>query len=198
MFSKLKANVFFAVFTILLCFALLTTTTMALFTDSTTPIVARVNAGNMDIDLLQADEDGNYVSIKDGEGDVFGNNPWEPNQTRVVFLKIQNNSNIRVGYIFQLNVLVGDLVGSLEICSFDGEHYDVSNETWDSLSEKSAPVPLKNGGNTLSGNDYVILEVGEADYYAVAVYMLSQTTNEYQNKQCVIDVAVFATQANAN
>lgn len=197
MFSKLKLNIIFAFMTILLCLSLLTTTTMALFTDSTGPIVARVNAGSMDVDLLQADENGDYASIKGEKGDVFGNQPWEPNHTRVVFLKIVNNSNIRIGYIFQLNVLVGDLVGALEVSVFNSEYYDTSTETWESISQKSAPVLLENGGNTVSGNDYVMMEVGEVHYYAVAVHMLPESGNVYQNKKCVIDVTVFATQGNA-
>ena len=197
MFSKLKLKMYFAFVTILVCVSLLAGTTFALFTDVSDPVIVRVHSGKLEIDLLQADDSGNYVSIKDGIGDVFGVEKWEPNRTQVVFLKVKNNGDIPLGYIFQLNVLVDDLIGALELSVWDSAYYDYAGESWETISQRATPTMLKNGTNTISGQDYVKLAPGEEDCYAVAVHMLPQTGNKYQGKTCLIDLFVYAVQGNA-
>ncbi len=197
MFSKLKLKMYFAFITILVCVSLLAGTTFALFTDVSEEVIVRVHSGKLEIDLLQADGNGSYESVKDGIGDVFGVDEWEPNRTEVVFFKVRNNGNIPLGYIFQLNVLTDDLIGALEFSVWESEFFLPSGETWETISQNAAPTMLKMGTNTLSGQNYVTLDPGEEDCYAVAVHMLPQSTNQYQGKTCLIDLFVYAVQGNA-
>ena len=81
-----------SVLSVALCCAMLIGSTFAWFTDSVTNTGNRIQAGNLEIDLLM-DKAGNgtYTSIADGEGDIFNEAQiaqnsnetlWEPGKTQ--------------------------------------------------------------------------------------------------------------------
>ncbi|MBO5224464.1 MAG: hypothetical protein J6C23_08135 [Clostridia bacterium] len=194
--SKSKSKIIFAIITIIVCTILLASTSLALFTDTAEETTVRIQSGTMQVDLQQADSNGHYVSLENKPGNIFGNDGWEPNQTRVYFFKVVNNSNIIVKFTFVLIADMMDMAGSLEYSSFEdqqfedvkGSHSKYYNASYDNLYENRNPI---------SGPTYVQMQPGEEKYYAVAVRMKWQSGNEYQGKYCSIDVFLHAMQGNA-
>ena len=195
--SKTRAKIFVAVFNIILCTALLFSATFALFITADEENV-RLTAGELEMDLLIAQKDGTFRSIADGEGDVFGGVQWEPGYTEVVFLKVRNNSNIDVKYLFRLNTMMGEMDGSLEYSAFESAPFDTNGMFWQDITAKSPAHMMTDGINPISGSGYVYMKPGEERTYALAVHMIEGSDNRYQNKHCIIDVNVFAAQANAD
>ena len=199
--SKSTLKITFVVMKIILVMILMATTTFALFTDEDATQNVRVTAGSIHIDLLQADENGVYTSIVNENGDVFKGSLWEPNYAKVIYLQVQNNSEIHVKYTLRFNTMLGEMDGALEYCAFlneGGVPIDTTNMTWESFSQGQTVSMLNNGYNPLSGTKYVALAPGESHYYAVAVHMLAESTNEYQNQSCILDINVWAVQGNAD
>ena len=196
--SNARIKIFFAVLMIFLCSVLMVSTTFALFTSQSNDTAIRITAGSLKMDLLQADENGDYRSIADKEGDLFGSKPWEPNQTRVVFLRVKNESEIAVRYVVQLNVDIGGMLGGLEYCAFESDYYDVKGSDWETLSARSAPLQMQDGLNSIGGATYKMMQPGEEFSFALAVHMPPLSGNIYQKQSCSVDVHVFAVQGNAN
>ena len=197
--SSFKFKVAIVAIKIVLCMVLLITTTFAMFTDDGTPdVIMRVRAGTIEMDLLEANDVGNYVSIKNGKGDLFGAQPWEPNQTRIVFLMVRNDSDIRVKYTLQIEALLGGMAGSLEYCSFEGQYFSTVGMDWEDYSKMGTVRTMTEGQNPISGEEYILMEPGDAQYFTLAIHMLPESDNQYQDKACIVDVNVHAIQANAN
>ena len=96
-----------SIMALMLCFAMLTGTTFAWFTDQETSGNNKIVAGNLDVDLLMyKTAEGAYKSIAGESGAIFGkedsliaqNDPtntlWEPGKTQVVFLAVENKGNL--------------------------------------------------------------------------------------------------------
>lgn len=195
--SKSKSKIIFAIITIFLCTILLASTSFALFTDTAEETTVRIQSGTIEIDLQQADSNGHYVSLENEPGNIFGNDAWEPNQTRVYFFKVVNKSNILIKFTFVLLAEMMEMADSLEYSVFEDQAFeDVRNDpskylgaTYDNLYENRNPI---------SGPNYVQMYPGEEKYYAVSVRMKPESGNEYQGKYCSIDVFLYAIQGNAN
>jgi hypothetical protein len=194
---KYKRKLFFIIMTICLCTTLLVSATFGLFTAEDTTSV-HVSSATMEMDLLQANEIGEYVSIKNQDGRVFGNAVWEPNQSRVVFLMVKNNSTIKIKYSLQFFADAAEMEGSLEYCAFESKYFDSTGKSWDELKAIATPTMMRDGANEISGSSYIVMQPGEEHYYAFAVHMLPESGNEYQNKNCTFDINVFAVQGNAD
>ena len=119
-----------SVLSIALCCAMLIGTTFAWFTDSVTNTGNRIQAGNLEIDLLMDKQDGNgYVSIAGGVGDIFNEAQiaqnsnetlWEPGKTQIVYLGVQNKGSLALKYNILLDVTDNGLAGALEYAVLDG------------------------------------------------------------------------------
>ena len=195
--TKYKRKLFFIIMTICLCTTLLVSATFGLFTSESTTSV-HVSSATMEMDLLKANEIGEYVSIKNQDAHVFGDAVWEPNQSRVVFLQVKNNSTIKIKYSLQFFADALEMEGSIEYCVFTSQYFDTKGMSWAELNELAAKTPtlMKDGANELSGSSY--MQPGERHYYAFAVHMLPESGNEYQNKSCTFDISVVAWQGNAD
>ena len=198
---KTKMNIFFIAIKLLLCVAIMVSSTYALFTDSRNLSVC-VTAGGMDVKLLQWIPD-EYVDISDRDGNVFGSELWEPGQTRIVFLKIENNSNIPIKYLLEMNVAINGLDGALEYCAFESKAFDTSGYDWEAVKKMSSVADsMTDGSNTISGDRHIYLEKGGVAYYALAVHMLESGSNAYQNQNkenggaCYVNIHLFAVQGN--
>ena len=180
---------------VVVCVVSLVAMTFGLFTSEDTSFI-RVSSSKVKIDLLMANSNGEYVSISDGNGELFGNEIWEPNQTRFVFLKIKSNSNIRVKYSMRIDALNEDMLGAFEYVSFRGSSLDPSISQYSQIKEMYDPVLLENGINFISDSDYVYLEPGEEHDYVLVLHMLKESANEFQGKSFALDLNVIAVQGN--
>jgi len=197
--------------TFLLCGAMLIATTYAWFVHSTANTNNRITAGYLYVDLLMdKQEDGNYVSIKNGQGDIFnerGNGAnWEPGMTKVVYLGIENNadtSTLALKYSFLLEV-EGDLADALDYAIvpaavyegglFDEAKQQTQMDAWDYVIAHPDVFHENMSNSELMPFKDKALAVGEINYFALVVHMDKNAGDEYQGKEVTIDVAVSATQ----
>ncbi|MBQ2742453.1 MAG: hypothetical protein IJF32_06580 [Oscillospiraceae bacterium] len=206
-----KKALFMSMLSLLLCFTMLMGATFAWFTDTVTSKNNRIVAGNLDVDLVMYKEaDGKYVSIAGGNGDIFseatGNGiNWEPGKTEIVYLGVKNLGSLALKYNILLDIVDGEipLSGSLEYAIIDGAEYEADKyANWQAVKAAAgsqvAPMPTGTGllaaeNGTLDG---VLTnpDVEEVEYFALAVHMKEEATNEYQNGSITIDVTVLATQ----
>lgn len=204
-----------SVLSIALCCAMLIGSTFAWFTDSVTNTGNRIQAGNLEIDLLMDKQDGNgYVSIAGGEGDIFkeaqiaqnsNKTLWEPGKTQIVYLGVQNKGSLALKYNILLDVTDNGLVGALEYAVLDGaQARDLAGVTdWEALKAMGgAQTGDIAAGRTTAAPNGCLDEIvngtqDETDYFALAVHMKEDAGNEYQGKDITIDVTVVATQATA-
>ena len=200
---------------ILMCVAMLIGTTFAWFTDSVTNTGNRIQAGNLEIDLLMdKKEDGTYTSIAGGEGDIFNEAQiaqnsnktlWEPGKTQIVYLGVQNKGSLALKYNILLDVTDNGLAGALEYAVLDGAQAgDLAGVTdWEALKAmEGAQTGDIAAGRTTAAPNGCLDEIAngtkdETDYFALAVHMKEDAGNEYQGKDITIDVTVVATQATA-
>ena len=117
---------------LLLCFTMLMGATFAWFTDNVSSTGNRIQAGDLEVDLVmdKPDASGNYDGvydvISDGtNGDIFseatGNGVrWEPGKTEIVYLGVQNSGNLALKYNIVLNIVDNGLAGALEYAIIDG------------------------------------------------------------------------------
>ena len=198
-----------SVISLMLCIALLLGATMAWFTDSASNTGNRIESGNLDVDLLMDKQDGNgYISIADGEGDIFsesvGNGVlWEPGKTYIVYLQVKNKGNLALKYNININVSDTDttdiynLANVLEYAVIDdAKPGDIQVNDWAALVATGVhhgSVP--NGAMTADANGQLFAEEGkDADYFALAVHMKEDAGNEYQGMAICIDIQVVAGQ----
>ena len=202
-------------FAILMCVAMLIGSTFAWFTDSVTNTGNRIQAGNLEIDLLMDKQDGSgYVSIADSKGDIFdeaeiaqnsNKTLWEPGKTQIVYLGVQNKGSLALKYNILLDVTDNGLAGALEYAVLDGAQADdlAGVTDWEALKamEGAQTGDIAAGRTTAAPNgcldEIVNGTQDETDYFALAVHMKEDAGNEYQGKDITIDVTVVATQATA-
>ena len=215
-----------SIMALMLCFAMLTGTTFAWFTDQETSANNKIIAGNLDVDLLMYKVEngaGEYKSIANESGAIFGNENsliaqndstntlWEPGKTQVVFLAVENKGNLALKYNILVNVVDGGLIGALEYAILDGvtaDAVDLSTLDWATIKSQ---YPLAIGdvkaGLTVAAENGTLDEVvngtqNERDYFALAVHMKEEADNNYMSvdgdkKSITIDVTVTATQVMA-
>lgn len=196
---------------LLLCFAMLLGTTFAWFTDSVTSSGNRIQAGNLEIDLLMyKTKDGNYVPIANGQGDIFseatGNGIlWEPGKTEIVYLGVKNNGTLALKYNIILDIIDGGLIGSLKYAILDGAKADNLSavDSWEAIQGiQGVQIGDVTAGTITVAENGRLAEIadgtnGETDFFALAVHMDENVGNEYQGKTVTFNVLVNATQAEA-
>jgi len=219
--KKTKKALLTSVFALILSVAMLAGSTMAWFTDTASSTGNRIVAGNLDVDLLMYKGD-KYESISGTTGDIFNEAAnatnsnktlWEPGKTQIVFLAVQNKSNLALKYSAVIDVVDNGLVGSLEYAWLGGIDYStyVTNKanltSWNqiksyatSLGSAAGTGDIAKGRTTITTgvlDEIINGENNECDYVALAVHMKETAGNEYQGKDVVIDVNIVATQKDA-
>ena len=224
--KKTKRSLFTSLVTLLLCSAMFVGSTFAWFTDTVSNTGNRIQAGTLKVDLLMDKElDGNYTSIAGGKGDIFkeanvaqnsNETLWEPGKTQFAKLAVENKGNLALKYAAYIDVTdkglcVGSESGksSLEYAIVSSKApIDITSYTnWEAVK---AAVEASGGaiGDVDSGRQiintgvldeiaYDSTKTNEKDYVLLAVHMKEDAGNEYQGKDCVIDVNIVATQKNA-
>ena len=211
-----KKSFLLSTISLVLCFAMLLGTTWAWFTDEVTSGTNRIVAGNLDIDLLMDKGDGNYVSVANGQGDIFkeannANNStvtlWEPGKTQFAKLAIVNKGNLAVKYTAYIDVTDNGLADALE-CAFiplgkTAPASSLSYANWAAVKTavgENAIHPVASGRNVINTgvlDEIVKGTLNETEYVLLAVHMKEEAGNEYQGKEALIDVTIVATQKDA-
>ena len=134
-----------SVMALVMCVVMLVGTTFAWFTDTASTGVNKIQAGNLDIQLLMrtTDERGNtyYKNIGDSHDVIFGgenslvaqnnnqNTLWEPGKTQVAYLAVRNAGNLALKYNIILNVKDEGLIGALDYAIVPQSKLSGENQT---------------------------------------------------------------------
>ena len=193
-----------SVMALVMCVVMLVGTTFAWFTDTASTGVNKIQAGNLDVELLmyKNSTDG-YVNISKDKNPIFGSDTsavaqndnldtlWEPGKTQVAYLAIENKGNLALKYKVALNVT-------------DPEN---SNDLYKVMQYAIVP-DAKNDNNMVTGwtegNSVVVglqevsgevaLDAGATHYFALLVHMDELAGNEYKNGKVEFDLTVLAAQ----
>ena len=207
-----------SVMALVMCVVMLVGTTFAWFTDTASTGVNKIQAGNLDVQLLMRDADGAYVNIGDSQQVIFGganslvaqnNNQdtlWEPGKTQVAYLAVRNAGNLALKYNILLNVEDGGLIGALDyvIVPQGTKFDDVCRENVVSWNDVKADAAKLTAGTFTAAPNGCLDEIAhdktninETEYFALVVHMDEDAGNTYMNKSVSIDMKVVATQAAA-
>lgn len=97
-----------SIMALMLCFAMLTGTTFAWFTDQETSANNRIVAGNLDVALYhQGVKDNTLIKVDSDTDDLFDDvlpEKWEPGAVAVETFKVANEGNLALKYEFTMNV----------------------------------------------------------------------------------------------
>ena len=174
--KQTKSALFSSVVALLLCFTMLLGTTFAWFTDNASSSVNKIQAGTLDIQLLDASGnslEGQTLSWQKATGHESEEVLWEPGCTyNLQTITIKNNGNLALKYKIEITGIQGDA----EL-----------NEAIDWTITNS---------NTVSelGADHS-LAVGASDTLTISGHMKETAGNEYQGLSIDgVSITVLATQ----
>ena len=175
--KQTKSALFSSVVALLLCFAMLLGTTFAWFTDNDSTSVNTIQAGTLDIQLL--DESGNSLegetlSWQKAAGHENEAVLWEPGCTyKLQPITIKNNGNLALKYKIEITGIQGDAELNEAI-------------EWKFTNGNTASVDL--------GADHS-LAAGASDTLTISGHMKETAGNEYQGLSIDgVSITVLATQ----
>ena len=193
-----------SIMALVMCVVMLVGTTFAWFTDTASTAVNKIQAGNLDVELLMHNGE-KYVNISKEKEPIFGSGTsavaqnnnldtlWEPGKTQVAYLAIENKGNLALKYKVALNVTNPvdgkDLYKVMQYAIVPDAKNDNGKVTgWTASDGKTVDV----GQQPVSGE--VSLAVGATHYFALLVHMDELAGNNYQNGKVDFDLTVYATQ----
>ena len=172
-----------SVMALVMCVVMLVGTTFAWFTDTATANANKIEAGKLDVELL--DKDGNSVegqtlSFVKAAGGAGQEILWEPGATyQLPTLTIKNNGNLALKYKINVSgakVAAGAPADSLKLLDVLEWTYTLGTADYALESEKS-------------------LGVGDSDTLVIKAHMKESANNDYQNMAINgIAITVYATQ----
>ena len=181
-----------SVMALVMCVVMLAGTTFAWFTDTASTGVNKIQAGNLDVDIVGEDGktlDGktlNFVN-KENQSNIL----WEPGATFFTQgFKIVNKGNLALKY----KVVVSGTTGDAKLLK--AIKFDVVTEK----AKNADAVSFANEGNLLKQNDSVPADVTTdagttTNYYYLRGHMDENAGNEYKNLTLDgISITVYATQ----
>ena len=213
-----------SVMALVMCVVMLVGTTFAWFTDTASTGVNKIQAGNLDVQLLMRNASGAYVNIGDSHDVIFGgenslaaqnNNQdtlWEPGKTQVAYLAVRNAGNLALKYNILLNIRDEGLIGALDYAIVPQSKLSGENQTctdtiasWvDAKGRTGAESGKLTAGTFTAAPNGCLDEIAhdktntnETEYFALVVHMDENAGNTYMNKSVSIDMKVVATQAAA-
>ena len=213
-----------SVMALVMCVVMLVGTTFAWFTDTASTGVNKIQAGNLDVQLLMRDASGAYVNIGDSHDVIFGgenslvaqnnnqNTLWEPGKTQVAYLAVRNAGNLALKYNIILNVKDEGLIGALDYAIVPQSKLSGENQTctdtiasWvDAKGRPGAESGKLTAGTFTAAPNGCLDEIAhdktntnETEYFALVVHMDENAGNTYMKKSVSIDMKVVATQATA-
>ena len=199
---------------LLLCFAMLVGSTFAWFTDTATTGVNKIQAGNLDVELLMYNGT-EYANISKEPAPIFGSETstvaqnnnldtlWEPGKTQVAYLAIKNEGNLDLKYQVALNVTNladgKDLYKAMRYAIVpDAKGTDSELPAWTTGNSVIPGAQIVSDPNTKDAAPAgVKLLHGETHYFALLVHMDENAGNGYQNGKVEFDLKVYAAQLNS-
>ncbi len=161
---------------LVLCVAMLAGTTFAWFTDTSSTKVSAVNAGTLDVQLVNEagkSVEGETLSFVKAAGYEDEDTLWEPGCTySLSSIYVKNNGNLALKYKIQITGINGD----------------------EKLNDAIAWT-ISDGTETASLDDYHTLAAGEKEPLTISGHMEDTADNEYQGLSIDgITITVVATQ----
>ena len=197
-----------SVLALVLCFTMLLGTTFAWFTDEAVSSGNKIVAGNLDVQLLLKDSNGDYQDIGEKKAPIFGINDdeslrtandnnadtlWEPGKTQVAYLAVKNNGNLALKYQVALTVTDPDGKALYKVMQYAiVPNEQTSVDPWSEIENKTSPAL----GTQIITTD-VSLSAQTTHYFALVIHMNEEAGNDYKNAQLSFDLTVLATQDTA-
>ena len=181
-----------SVVAMVLCLAMLVGATFAWFTDTASTGVNKIQAGNLDVQLMYSTDMKTWKEATDATQLFDDHALWEPGHTEVVYMKLVNNGNLALKYEteFSHNYNVSKGKSVLGNYYYVGDYLKIGTATVDSAfatrEEAQAAVSgneqaLKKGAQLTNG--WISLGAGEStDPFAVVIYMPASVGNEANAK----------------
>ena len=173
-----------SVMALVMCVVMLVGTTFAWFTDTASTAVNKIQAGNLDVDIVGEDGktlDGKTLNFKDANNntDIL----WEPGATFFTQgFKIVNKGNLALKY----KVVVSGTTGDAKLLKA------IKLDVVEAKTKEATPVSFANEGNLLNQNDSAPANNG---VYYLRGHMKEEAGNEYKNLTLDgISITVYATQ----
>ena len=178
-----------SVMALVMCVVMLVGTTFAWFTDTASTAVNKIQAGNLDVDIVDREGttslDGKTLSFRDANGktDIL----WEPGATFFTQgFKIANKGNLALKYKVVASGITGD-TGLLKVMKFDvvSAMTKTGSEVDFAANPGQLPPPTSDTPSV-------------SDTYYLRGHMNESAGNEYKNMTLTgISVTVYATQLNS-
>ena len=178
------------VLAVLACIAMLIGTTFAWFTDTASTAVNKIVAGNLDVDIVDANDqslNGKQLSFRNAEksADIL----WEPGATfELDAFKIVNKGKLAFKYKVVISSAIGDvkLLDAIDFTvKFDNKEVPLAD--WDGIL-------LPDGKTATPGTDE---QVKETSLFTISGKMRTDAGNEYQGLSLDgLGITVYATQYN--
>ncbi len=181
--KSIKRALLSSAFSLVICVAMLIGTTFAWFTDTASTAVNKIQAGTLDVDIVNEKGDsldGKSLSFKNVKGET--NILWEPGATfNLDSFKIVNKGNLA----FKYKVVISGVNGNAKL--LEAIDFTINGEKladWDGilLPEGKAPIADKE-------------VTGETDLITISGHMKEEAGNEYQGLSIDgIGITVYASQ----
>lgn len=176
--SKTKRALLASVMALMLCLAMLIGTTFAWFTDSTSTGVNKIQAGELDVALVDANGqslEGKFLNFVKAPGAETEKILWEPNCTySLPEVYVQNNGNLALKYKIVISGINGD-VKLNEAIDWTVNGADINAEYKLLPGQKSEAIVLQGHMDKDAGNEYQGLSM---EGVAITVYATQYT---YEN-----------------
>lgn len=177
-----KKSLLFSVLALVLCCAMLLGTTFAWFTDSASTAVNKIQAGNLQVQLLDAsdhDIEGSTLTWKTAGNRAQDKILWEPGATyELNSFKVKNNGNLALKYKIEITGIAGDA----ELNNAIEWTYNLGNQTLPveghlAAGETSEVITISGHMKESAGNEYQGLSIEGIGITVLA----TQDTVEYDS-----------------
>ena len=176
-----------SVMALVMCVVMLVGTTFAWFTDTARTSVNKIEAGNLDVQLLMKDNAGNWVDAENKALNFLVNGAipsegtqilWEPGaEYKLPELKVVNNGNLKLKYKVAITGINGDAKLNEAIdWTINNAAFNLAEQTLDAAAE-SVPFTIKGHMKENAGNEYQGLSI---DGIGITVYA-TQAKGEYDS-----------------
>lgn len=179
--KETKRTLLVSVMALLLCSTMLSGSTFAWFTDTAATSVNRIEAGRLQIDIIDAEGasiDGGTLNWKKAAGHENETILWEPNCTyELGSFQVINNGNLALKYKISISGATGD-TELLDVLEWT---YQIGESPYDMNAEHSLAAQGKDGD--------------KSGLITISAHMLPTAGNHYQGMAIDnISITVYATQ----
>ena len=193
---KTKSALLMSVLSLVLCVAMLTSTTFAWFTDTAVSANNKIVSGTLKVDL-ELLKDSAWTSIKESKAPIFDYEKWEPGYTDVKILKVENEGTLALKWVakFVSENQLTKLANVIDVYVLPSAT-ELSVPASRDLTGYTRVGTVAEFVNSIEETTYGTLKAGEVAYLGIALKMQETAGNEYQELDLggAFDIAIFATQ----